>query len=253
MDSKNKIQQQINDLAVKAQTKSESSVEELFKICEKFILATAKKFLGYGFPIEDLLQVARIGFLKSIENYNPEMGVFTSFSRTHMRAELFEHAIKNFDVMKVATTKAQRKLFFNRKLFSSREFLSQQEAESISKELEVPVGTVTEMHKRMYWKAANLDAEIFEEGGNLYDVIPSKEPEPCEQIESLEQERVLSQALCDALNNLDLQERDIVLGLYVENKTLECLGVEWGISAEGIRQKEALALEKLRSSVVFGD
>ncbi len=242
-------QKELNLLAVQAKAEGNIRTEVLLVKCKGLIFSRAKDFLGYGFPIDDLVQVASIGFLKAIENFNPEKGNFSSFSVIHMRASLFEYCVNNFDIIKVATTKSQRKMFFNRKLFKSRGKLSLEEIESISKKLDIPKETVIQMFQRMYSKVRYLDQEITEGGGSLYDTLPSKSPDPCLVLESKQEMTELANLLGAAFSGLDFQEKDILNGFFIEGKTLEELASEWGLSHERVRQKKEIILKKVRAMV----
>jgi RNA polymerase sigma-32 factor len=223
----------------------------------RFVVRIARGYSGYGLPQHDLIQEGTVGLMKAVRRFDPDMGVrLVSFAVHWVKAEIHEYILRNWRIVKVATTKAQRKLFFN--LRSSKKRLgwfSKQEVAEVAEDLGVKPETVLEMEARL----ANYDL-AFDGTGMEDDEGPSMAPaaylpdlrnEPAAQIEQADSAAFEREGLYTALESLDERSRDILQRRWLaENKeTLHELADEYGVSAERIRQIEAAALKKLRTTL----
>ena len=223
----------------------------------RFVVRIARGYSGYGLPQHDLIQEGSVGLMKAVRRFNPDMGVrLVSFAVHWIKAEIHEYILRNWRIVKVATTKAQRKLFFN--LRSSKKRLgwfSKREVDEVAEDLGVKPETVLEMESRM----SNYDL-AFDGSGLDDDEGPSMAPaaylpdlrnEPATQIEQADSAESEREGLYNALESLDERSRDILQRRWLaDNKeTLHVLANEYGVSAERIRQIEAAAMKKLRSTL----
>lgn len=223
----------------------------------RFIVKVARGFSGYGLPITDLIQEGNIGLMKAVKRFDPEVGVrLVSFAVHWIKAEMHEYILKNWRIVKIATTKSQRKLFFN--LRSSKKrfgWLSDEEVQDVAKELGVQPETVLEMEKRMnaYDMAFDAPIEAAEDARayhpSMYLEDHSANPE--EVVENDDFEKKMQQKLQTSIDSLDDRSRDIILSRwFAEDKaTLHDLAMKYCISAERVRQIEEMAMAKLKSSV----
>lgn len=223
----------------------------------RFVVRVARGFSGYGLPLTDLIQEGNIGLMKAVRRFDPSVGVrLVSFAVHWVKAEMHEYILKNWRIVKIATTKAQRKLFFN--LRSNKERLgwfTKEEIEAVAKDLNVDQATVIEMERRMnaYDMAFDLssddeDTPVLSPAMYLED--PTSRPEAIVARE--DEEVALHHALFDAVDQLDERSRDIITARWLNDKkaTLHDLADKYQVSAERIRQLEAMALQKLKSSMV---
>ena len=223
----------------------------------RFVVRIARGYNGYGLALGDLVQEGNIGLMKAVKRFDPSYGVrLVSFAVHWIRAEMHEFILRNWRIVKVATTKAQRKLFFN--LRSSKKRLgwfSQQEVAEVAEDLGVKPETVLEMEARL----ANYDL-AFDGTGMEDDEGPSMAPaaylpdlrnEPAAQIEQADSAAFEREGLYTALESLDERSRDILQRRWLaeSKETLHELADEYGVSAERIRQIEAAALKKLRTTL----
>lgn len=223
----------------------------------RFVVKVARGFSGYGLPITDLIQEGNIGLMKAVRRFDPDVGVrLVSFAVHWVKAEMHDYILKNWRIVKIATTKAQRKLFFN--LRSSKERLgwfSDEEIQSVAKELGVKPETVLEMEKRMNAYDMAFDAPVEESGDEssfhpaLYLEDQSRNPEQT-AVEDDYEEKVQGK-LQEAIDKLDARSKDIILSRwFAEDKlTLHDLAAKYDVSAERIRQIEELAMDKLKRAV----
>ncbi|WP_440617479.1 RNA polymerase sigma factor RpoH [Cysteiniphilum sp. 6C5] len=223
----------------------------------RFVVKVARGFSGYGLPITDLIQEGNIGLMKAVRRFDPDVGVrLVSFAVHWVKAEMHDYILKNWRIVKIATTKAQRKLFFN--LRSSKERLgwfSDEEIQSVAKELGVKPETVLEMEKRMNAYDMAFDAPVEESGDEssfhpaLYLEDQSRNPEQA-AVEDDYEEKVQDK-LQEAIDKLDARSKDIILSRwFAEDKlTLHDLAAKHDVSAERIRQIEELAMDKLKRAV----
>lgn len=217
----------------------------------RFVVHIARGYMGYGLPLGDLIQEGNVGLMKAVRRFDPEVGVrLVSFAVHWIRAEIHEFVLKNWRLVKVATTKAQRKLFFNlRKAKSRLGWLSQEETEAIARDLGVSELEVTEMEKRLSGRDVSFDprpAEDEEYSPSAY--LPSPNSDPAAAVEQTDWADTNRERLEEALDGLDDRSRDILVRRWLgeEKPTLHELAAEYSVSAERIRQIEASAIGKLR-------
>lgn len=221
----------------------------------RFVVHIAKGYTGYGLPLNDLIQEGNIGLMKAVKRFDPSFDVrLVSFAVHWIRAEIHEYVLRNWRIVKVATTKAQRKLFFNlRKAKKSLAWLSHAETQAVAADLGVSPAEVTEMERRLSARDA-----IFDPGPDANDddrasftpaaYLPSAAADPAELVEKSDWHDDASSRMTEALRTLDDRSRDILQSRWLtENKqTLHELAAVYGVSAERIRQIEANAIKKLR-------
>jgi RNA polymerase sigma-32 factor len=223
----------------------------------RLVVAVSRKYLGYGLPQADLIQEGNIGLMKAVRRFDPERGVrLVSFALHWIKAEIHEYVLRNWRLVKVATTRAQRKLFFNLRRMKVRQAsLSTKEALAIAKDLDVKPEEVFEMETRLSGRDISLDPQPDEEGDAVTPIayLTDAENEPVQLLERAETERNQTEGLRRALAKLDDRSRRIIEARWlVENDsaTLQELADEYGVSAERIRQIEGKALKVMRSQMV---
>ena len=216
----------------------------------RYVVYIAKSYSGYGLNLSDLIQEGNIGLMKAVKKYDPEKNLkLITFAMYSIKSEIHEFVIKNWKIVKVATTKAQRKLFFNlRSKKSSLSNLSNNEASLIADDLGVPVKDVIEMEKRMH----NNDLAIEEKDDDNFTpsvYLKSNELEPDKVLENNEK-KLLEDKLHKVIKNLDERSRDIIISRWLSSNkiTLEDLSKKHGISRERIRQIESESILKLKES-----
>ena len=222
----------------------------------RVVVSVARHYLGYGLPQADLIQEGNIGLMKAVKRFDPDRGVrLVSFALHWIRAEIHEYVLKNWRLVKVATTKAQRKLFFNlRSLKQSLDTLSLTEADAVAKELNVSRKDVLEMETRLSGRDISIDPTI-EDGEESYSPVAylaSPDENPAQVLEREQTEQHLHTGLFKALENLDARSRRIIEARWLTedaSSTLHDLAAEYGVSAERIRQIEARALQKMREQI----
>ena len=222
----------------------------------RFVVHIAKGYTGYGLPLNDLIQEGNVGLMKAVKRFDPEYDVrLVSFAVHWIRAEIHEFVLKNWRIVKVATTKAQRKLFFNlRKKKKTLAWLTAAETEAVAKDLGVKVAEVSEMEKRLHSRDA-----IFDPTPDLDDernftpaaYLPSPDADPAVQVEKTDWNDDATTRMTAALNILDDRSRRILEERWLteDKMTLHELAAEYGISAERIRQLEVNAIKKLRNAM----
>jgi len=222
----------------------------------RFVIHIARGYMGYGLPLSDLIQEGNIGLMKAVKRFDPDVGVrLVSFAVHWIRAEIHEYVLKNWRLVKVATTKAQRKLFFNlRKAKRHLGWLSKDETEAIAKDLDVSVKEVTRMEQRL--SAHDLAFDPSADDNEEYAPVaylPSPNSDPAEVVEQSDWQSATHDRLDRALATLDERSRDIIARRWLaENKTtLHELASEYHVSAERIRQIEANAVSKLKNSMTL--
>ncbi len=218
----------------------------------RLVVAVARGYLGYGLPHADLIQEGNIGLMKAVKRFDPARGVrLVSFAIHWVKAEIHEYILRNWRLVKVATTKAQRKLFFNlRSMKKGFAPLNPAEVKHIAAELKVKPEEVVEMETRlagreMAFEAPDDDEEVYAPAQYLAD----PDAEPSRLLEAEEEERVQSEGVSRALAALDPRSRRIVEARWLKEKdtaTLHDLAAEFGVSAERIRQIEAKAMQKMK-------
>jgi RNA polymerase sigma-32 factor len=235
-----------------------AAARELIFAHLRFVVRIARNYNGYGLPQQDLVQEGTIGLMKAVRRFDPDIGVrLVSFAVHWVKAEMHEYILRNWRIVKVATTKAQRKLFFN--LRSAKQRLgwsSPEEVAGIAEDLGVKPETVLEMEVRMSSQdiafdgpqADEEDAVNFAPSAYLADM----RHEPASQFETLDSEHRQQEALHQALGGLDARSRDILQRRWLsESKaTLHELADEYGVSAERIRQIEKVAMQKMKTAIM---
>ena len=220
----------------------------------RLVIAIARGYLGYGLPHADLIQEGNIGLMKAVKRFDASRGVrLVSFAMHWIKAEIHEYILKNWRLVKVATTKAQRKLFFNlRSLKASSDTLSPAEVDEIAYKLGVKAEEVVEMETRMGGRDLALDGTPEDEDDNRVAPIAylaDSAAEPTQVLEAREYDRLQSDGLQQALAGLDERSRRIVEARWLDEEnpaTLHDLAAEFGVSAERIRQIEVKALQKMK-------
>ncbi len=220
----------------------------------RLVIAIARGYLGYGLPHADLIQEGNIGLMKAVKRFDPSRGVrLVSFAMHWIKAEIHEYILKNWRLVKVATTKAQRKLFFNlRSLKASSDTLTPAEVDEIAYKLGVKAEEVVEMETRMGGRDLALDGTPEDEDNNRVAPIAylaDSAAEPTQVLEAREYDRLQSDGLQQALAGLDERSRRIVEARWLDEEnpaTLHDLAAEFGVSAERIRQIEVKALQKMK-------
>ena len=221
----------------------------------RLVVAIARGYMGYGLPQGDLIQEGNIGLMKAVKRFDPERGVrLVSFAIHWIRAEIHEFVLRNWRMVKIATTKAQRKLFFNlRSMKPSLDPLTQAEVGSVAKQLRVKPEEVTEMEMRLAGQEIALEpAGDEDESYAPIAYLADRSPEPSELVEAKQDESLRARALEAALASLDARSRRIVETRWLREKdaaTLQELAAEFKVSAERIRQIEAKALEKMKGII----
>ena len=225
----------------------------------RFVVHIARGYMGYGLPVGDLIQEGNVGLMKAVKRFDPAMGVrLVSFAVHWIRAEIHEFVIRNWRLVRVATTKAQRKLFFNlRRMKKNLAWLSDAEANAVAGELGVEPGEVREMERRL--SARDLSFDPAPDVGDEESVVspslylPSAEADPAMIVEQDQWEGAVSGSLSTALQGLDERSRKVIKARWLaeseDKKTLQDLADEFGVSAERIRQIESAAIGKLRSAM----
>ena len=227
----------------------------------RLVVAVARNYLGYGLPHADLIQEGNIGLMKAVKRFDPERGVrLVSFALHWIRAEIHEFVLKNWRLVKVATTKAQRKLFFNlRSMKQGLGTMSQDQVGEIARELNVKREDVSEMETRLSGGDVALEGRIDDGEEEFAPIayLADADSEPTKVLERREYDVLQSEGVREALEELDPRSRRIVEARWlnedgdgkVGTSTLHNLAQEFGVSAERIRQIEAKALQKMRSAL----
>ena len=220
----------------------------------RFVVHIARSYSGYGLPLADLIQEGNVGLMKAVRRFNPEKGVrVVSFAVHWIKAEIHEFILRNWRIVKVATTKAQRKLFFNlRSAKKELQWLTADEAKAVADDLGVELKDVKEMEMRLYARDAAFDAPADEDEDSVQYApvffLNDKNADPAEQVEKDDYEGDNNYRLAEAVKSLDERSQDILQRRWLEDKkaTLHQLADEYGVSAERIRQLEKNAMKKVR-------
>src|ERR1700747_3364699 len=219
----------------------------------RFVVHIARGYSGYGLPMGDLIQEGNVGLMKAVKRFDPRLNVrLVSFAVHWIRAEIPQYVLRNWRLVKIATTKAQRKLFFNlRRLKKNLSWLSAEETIAVARDLGVTPGEVTEMEKRLAARDLSFDPAPEADDEELYSpaaYLPAPDADPANQVEEAESAEDSADRLRGALNRLDARSRDIVQRRWMadDKATLHELADQYGVSAERIRQIESSALGKLR-------
>ena len=223
----------------------------------RFVVHIARGYVGYGLPIGDLVQEGNVGLMKAVKRFDPSVNVrLVSFAVHWIRAEIHEYVLRNWRLVKIATTKAQRKLFFNlRRMKKNLSWLSHAETLAIARELGVEPAMVTEMEKRLaardmpFDPAPDQDEDEPSVSPAMY--LPSPDSDPAVAVERKEWDETTSSELASAIDGLDARSQDILKSRWMveEKATLHELAAKYKVSAERIRQIEENAISKLRKSM----
>ena len=233
-----------------------AAAQELILSHLRFVIHVARGYSGYGLQIGDLIQEGNIGLMKAVKRFDPTVGVrLVSFAVHWIRAEMHEFIIKNWRIVKVATTKAQRKLFFNlRKSKTRLGWLNAEEVRLVAKDLNVSEREVMEMESRLSGRDIGFDAPDDADDDNappapVNYLVASNDIDPAMAYESANDEDNQLELLREGMAQLDARSRDIIKRRWLDadsKVTLQELADEYGVSAERIRQVEANALKKMR-------
>ena len=240
----------------------------------RLVISISRQYLGYGLPHGDLIQEGNVGLMKAVKRFDPDQGVrLVSYAIHWIKAEIHEYILKNWRMVKVATTKAQRKLFFNLRSMKQgfkadaaaldadthRETLSEAEVEQMARQLNVKREDVLEMETRLSGGDVVLDPSPADDGDEAFGPIAylaDASQEPTAQIESRERDRLSSDGISTALQALDPRSRRIVEERWLKvnddgsgGMTLHELAADYGVSAERIRQIEAAAMKKMKKAL----
>jgi RNA polymerase sigma-32 factor len=236
-----------------------AAARELVMANLRFVVHVARGYSGYGLSMPDIIQEGNIGLMKAVKRFDPALGVrLVSFAVHWIKAEIHEFVIKNWGIVKIATTKAQRKLFFNlRKSKQDLGWLSNDEAEAIANDLNVEVSAVFEMEKRLGSRDMSYDLPVDAESDDAHlepaSYLYEQNNDPAIMLENAEWQGREQKLLTKALDTLDERSLDIVASRWLaeDKATLHELAERHQVSAERIRQLEQNAMKKLREVVVF--
>jgi len=220
----------------------------------RLVVAIARQYLGYGLPQADLIQEGNIGLMKAVKRFDPDRGVrLVSFALHWIKAEIHEYVLKNWRLVKVATTKAHRKLFFNLNSFRQHgQSLNSEQIADVARELNVRPEDVIEMEARMSGRDVQLDPTVSDDSDDVYAPIhylQAEQAEPTDVLEARHQEHLHGAGLLSAIEQLDERSQHVIRSRWLagdDAKTLHELAAELGVSAERVRQIEQQALKKLR-------
>ena len=225
----------------------------------RFVVHVARGYSGYGLQIADLIQEGNIGLMKAVKRFDPEHGVrLVSFAVHWIRAEMHEFILKNWRIVKVATTKAQRKLFFNlRKSRQRLGWMNQEEVQAVARDLNVPESEVMEMEARLSGRDIGFDAPTDTDDDHAPPApmayLTAEDADPAELHATEAEEGNQLTLLREGLASLDARSRDIIRRRWLDDGskvTLQELADEYGVSAERIRQIEANAMKKMKALLV---
>jgi RNA polymerase sigma-32 factor len=224
----------------------------------RFVLHIARGYAGYGLPMGDIVQEGNVGLMKAVKRFDPAVGVrLVSFAVHWIRAEIHEYVLRNWRLVKVATTKAQRKLFFNlRKYKRNLGWLTADETKAVARDLGVTEQDVTEMERRLYSRDVSYDpAPDTDDEEEVYSpaaYLPAADADPAVAVERAEWDDDVTDKVAVAMSQLDARSQAILRARWMDEPkaTLHDLADRYGVSAERIRQIEANAIKKLKKMVV---
>jgi len=244
-----------HELGVALKTRGDlSAASEMVMSHLRLVVSIARNYAGYGLPHADLIQEGNIGLMKAVKRFDPDRGVrLVSFAVHWIKAEIHEYILKNWRIVKVATTKAQRKLFFNlRSMKPNFGTLSPSEVKEVARVLNVKETDVTEMEKRLSGQEISLEPANDDEESNWVSPIAYLQDatvDPSEHLVAVQKQAAATDGMLAALESLDDRSRRIIETRWLnegEEKTLHELADEFGVSAERIRQIEAKAMQKMK-------
>ena len=246
---------QERELAVRyGQDNDLDAARELIMSQLRHVVRVARGFSGYGLPLGDLIQEGNIGLMKAVKNFDPERGVrLVSFAVHWIKAEIYDYVLRNWRIVKMATTKAQRKLFFNlRKSKTRLGWLREDEIDQIAEKLDVPTATVRQMEARMAGLDVSFDGDDSDdECVAPASYLPDLQYNPEHLVSMAHEEESRNLKLQQAMTKLDERSQDIVRRRWLEETkpTLHELAAEYDVSAERIRQIEKRAMEKMKDQL----
>jgi len=235
-----------------------ASARELVLAHLRFVVHIARSYSGYGLPLSDLVQEGNVGLMKAVRRFDPDRGVrLVSFAVHWIKAEIHEYILRNWRIVKIATTKAQRKLFFNlRSAKKNLGWLNNEEAQALARDLGVEVEEVRRMEGRLAAADVAFDAHPDDDDETASfapaHYLEDRRHDPATQLEDADWETDNHERLGNALEGLDARSRVILQRRWLDDDkaTLHELAAHYGVSAERIRQLEQVALKKLRSSML---
>jgi len=246
-------------LATRLREKNDlAAAQELVLSHLRLVVSIARGYLGYGLPHADLIQEGNIGLMKAVKRFDPNQGVrLVSYAMHWVKAEMHEYILKNWRLVKVATTKAQRKLFFNlRSHKTGLDAMTPKQIDALAKLLDVKREEVIEMETRLSGRDIALESPNDDEDDKFSPIayLSSEQSEPTKVLEAEQVTRLQSEGLETALGKLDARSRRIVEARWLANDdgsgaTLHTLAEEFGVSAERIRQIEVAALKKMKGAL----
>ena len=235
-----------------------SAAQQMVMSHLRLVVSIARGYLGYGLPHADLIQEGNIGLMKAVKRFDPDQGVrLVSYAMHWIKAEMHEYILKNWRLVKVATTKAQRKLFFNlRSHKENLDSMTQSQIDALAKTLNVKREEVIEMETRLSGRDIALDAPSDDDDDKFSPIayLSSESTEPGRVLEAQHYDRLQTTGLTTALEKLDERSRRIIEARWLSNDdgsgaTLHDLAAEFSVSAERIRQIESAALKKMKGSL----
>jgi RNA polymerase sigma-32 factor len=247
-----------HELGVALKTRGDlTAASEMVMSHLRLVVSIARNYTGYGLPHADLIQEGNIGLMKAVKRFDPDRGVrLVSFAVHWIKAEIHEYILKNWRIVKVATTKAQRKLFFNlRSMKPNFGTLSPKEVKEVARVLNVKETDVTEMEKRLSGQEISLEPTIDDDESNWVSPIAylqDSSVDPSERLVVMQKQAAATNGMHAALDSLDERSRRIIETRWLnegEEKTLHQLADEFGVSAERIRQIEVKAMQRMRLSL----
>ena len=252
-------QEQETDLALRYREHNDlSAAQELVLSHLRLVVSIARNYLGYGLPHADLIQEGNIGLMKAVKRFDPEMGVrLVSYAIHWIKAEIHEYILRNWRMVKIATTKAQRKLFFNlRSHKNGMDAMTRAQISSLAEKLNVKDEEVVEMETRLNGHDIALETQQDDDDDNFAPIayLSSEQTEPTRILEARQNDRMQSEGLLEALEKLDPRSRRIIEARWLNSDdgngaTLHDLAKEFGVSAERIRQIETAALKKMKNTL----
>ena len=251
-----------HELGVALKTRGDlTAASEMVMSHLRLVVSIARNYTGYGLPHADLIQEGNIGLMKAVKRFDPDRGVrLVSFAVHWIKAEIHEYILKNWRIVKVATTKAQRKLFFNlRSMKPNFGTLSPTEVKEVARQLNVKESDVSEMEKRLSGQEISLEPGNDDEENNWVSPIAYLQDasvDPVERLSVMQRETAATDGMRAALESLDARSRRIIETRWLnegQEKTLHELANEFGVSAERIRQIEAKAMQKMKLALIDYD
>lgn len=246
-------QQQETDLACRLRDKSDlNAASQLVLSHLRLVVSISRQYLGYGLAHADLIQEGNVGLMKAVKRFDPDRGVrLVSFAVHWIKAEIHEYIVRNWRMVKIATTKAQRKLFFNlRRMRPDGQTLDPSQVDDIARELNVRPQDVSEMEVRLSGREMALEPQSDDSDDFApISYLADDGDEPSQVLERRARDDLHSTGLLDALDGLDARSRRIVEARWLQDEggaTLHDLAAEFGVSAERIRQIEVAAFKKMR-------